>query len=66
MAKRKSRTRPRKRPRGKPRRAGLQRRAVEAALAGIVHDIRTPLTGVVALAGSKAVGAVIESAHAED
>ncbi len=26
------------------------RRAVEAALAGIVHDIRTPLTGIVALA----------------
>ena len=26
------------------------RRAVEAALAGVVHDIRTPLTGIVALA----------------
>ena len=27
-----------------------QTRAIEAALAGIAHDIRTPLTGVVALA----------------
>ena len=49
MAKRKGRTRPRKRPRAKPRRARLQQRAVEAALAGVVHDIRTPLTGIVAL-----------------
>ena len=50
MAKRKSRTRPRKRPRGKPLRARSQRRAIEVALAGIAHDIRTPLTGIVALA----------------
>ena len=50
MAKRKGRTHPRKRPRAKPRRASLQRRAVEVALAGVVHDIRTPLTGIVALA----------------
>lgn len=45
MVKRKTRKSPRRRPR---RQAG--RRAVEAALAGVVHDIRTPLTGVVALA----------------
>jgi len=50
MAKRQKRTRPRQRPRSKPRRAGAKRRAVEAALAGVVHDIRTPLTGIVALA----------------
>ncbi len=50
MAKRKSRARPRKRPRRKPRRASLQPRAVEAALAAVVHDIRTPLTAIVALA----------------
>jgi CheY-like chemotaxis protein/nitrogen-specific signal transduction histidine kinase len=36
----------RKAPRAKP----LEPRAVEAALAGIAHDIRTPLTGIVALA----------------
>jgi CheY-like chemotaxis protein len=46
MAKRKARKRPpKKRPAKKP--AG---RAIEAALAGIAHDIRTPLTGIVALA----------------
>ncbi|HTT48748.1 MAG TPA: ATP-binding protein [Pseudolabrys sp.] len=50
MAKRQKRTRPRRRPRRKPRRKGATRRAVEAALAGVVHDIRTPLTGIVALA----------------
>src|SRR4029453_10493931 len=36
-----------------PRARGLakaQIQAVEAALAGIAHDIRTPLTGIVALA----------------
>ena len=32
------------------RRASPQRRVVEAALAGVAHDIRTPLTGIVALA----------------
>ncbi len=42
MAKRKAK----KRARGKPPKT----RAVEAALAGIAHDIRTPLTGIVALA----------------
>ena len=30
-------------------------RAIEAALAGIAHDIRTPLTGIVALAELLAV-----------
>ncbi len=41
MAKRKTKKRPRRAP---------DARAVEAALAGVVHDIRTPLTGIVALA----------------
>ena len=47
----------RKKPPRRRRRAGgppvakaLSARAVEAALAGIAHDIRTPLTGIVALA----------------
>lgn len=44
MAKRKTRKHP---ARG---RLAPARRAVEAALAGIAHDIRTPLTGIVALA----------------
>ena len=42
-----------KRPRGRGpvrRRKKPAARAVEAALAGIAHDIRTPLTGIVALA----------------
>jgi CheY-like chemotaxis protein len=43
MAKRLKKSRPGKRPRAAPR-------AIEAALAGIAHDIRTPLTGIVALA----------------
>jgi len=34
----------------RPRRRPPTARAVEAALAGIAHDIRTPLTGIVALA----------------
>ncbi len=48
--------RPSKRPRRRPRKARAHprrapaKRAVEAALAGIAHDIRTPLTGIVALA----------------
>jgi CheY-like chemotaxis protein/nitrogen-specific signal transduction histidine kinase len=52
MAKHKPSKRPRK-ARARPRKARISapdRRAVEAALAGIVHDIRTPLTGIVALA----------------
>src|ERR1700686_1361510 len=40
---------PRRRPR-KARKLAPVRRAIEAALAGIAHDIRTPLTGIVALA----------------
>src|SRR5215467_9125931 len=47
MAKRKARTKPRAR---QTQRKGPSARAVEAALAGIAHDIRTPLTGIVALA----------------
>ncbi len=52
MAKHKPSRRPRRQPRkarARPRKAP-SRRAIEAALAGIVHDIRTPLTGIVALA----------------
>jgi CheY-like chemotaxis protein/nitrogen-specific signal transduction histidine kinase len=52
MAKHKPSKRSRK-SRARPRKARIlapDRRAVEAALAGIVHDIRTPLTGIVALA----------------
>src|SRR6187200_2553876 len=43
----------RRRPRRTPRRPSEKApsaRAIEAALAGIAHDIRTPLTGIVALA----------------
>ena len=47
MRKRKAKRKPRGR--RAPRRAPSAR-AVEAALAGIAHDIRTPLTGIVALA----------------
>ena len=46
MAKRKAGKKAKKRVRRKPPKT----RAVEAALAGIAHDIRTPLTGIVALA----------------
>jgi len=46
MAKRKAGKKTKKRARRKPQKV----RAVEAALAGIAHDIRTPLTGIVALA----------------
>ncbi len=44
MVRRKRKTRPRHAVGGK------SQRAIEAALAGIAHDIRTPLTGIVALA----------------
>src|ERR1044071_729449 len=58
MAKRKAETKARtavkKRPaqgrRPRPARLPSDMRGVEAALAGIAHDIRTPLTGIVALA----------------
>lgn len=52
MAKLRRSKRPRKRPRkvrARPGRAPTSA-AVEAALAGVAHDIRTPLTGMVALA----------------
>ena len=49
MAKHKPSKRPRRLPR-KARKLAPPRRAIEAALAGIAHDIRTPLTGIVALA----------------
>jgi CheY-like chemotaxis protein len=42
--------RSRKRPQKTRARPALTQRAVEAALAGIAHDLRTPLTGMVALA----------------
>jgi CheY-like chemotaxis protein len=48
MAKRRL-SKPRK-AKARPRKSAPARRAVEAALAGIAHDIRTPLTGIVALA----------------
>ena len=49
MAKRRASKRRRK-TKVRPRKAAPARRAVEAALAGIAHDIRTPLTGIMALA----------------
>ena len=48
MAKRKTLKRPR--PVRARKKKAPARSAVEAALAGVVHDIRTPLTGIVALA----------------
>ena len=53
MAKRRRKSKLGKRPRAKPRgteRASSPGSAIEGALAGIAHDIRTPLTGIVALA----------------
>lgn len=49
LRRKKRKQRPRKSP-AKLRAAPPTARAVEAALAGIAHDIRTPLTGIVALA----------------
>jgi len=49
MAKKKLTRRPRPQRRGKVRREPAAR-AIETALAGIAHDIRTPLTGILALA----------------
>ncbi|MBV8790571.1 MAG: response regulator [Pseudolabrys sp.] len=55
MAKRRKPTKPKARKRKAPPAAARKREekgsgAIEAALAGVAHDIRTPLTGVVALA----------------
>lgn len=50
MAKRKRKSRAVKRRRAPSRASAAKTRAIEAALAGIAHDIRTPLTGIVALA----------------
>jgi CheY-like chemotaxis protein len=50
MAKRKSSRRPRAKSKRRAAAHKPQPRAVEAALAGIAHDIRTPLTGILALA----------------
>jgi CheY-like chemotaxis protein len=47
---RKKPPRRRRRAVGSPAAKALSARAIEAALAGIAHDIRTPLTGIVALA----------------
>ncbi|MBV9557697.1 MAG: response regulator [Pseudolabrys sp.] len=49
MAKRRKTTKARPRKRA-PSRATNSARAIEASLAGVAHDIRTPLTGVLALA----------------
>jgi CheY-like chemotaxis protein len=50
MAKRRRKSKVVKRRRASSRARTADPRAVEAALAGIAHDIRTPLTGIVALA----------------
>lgn len=50
MAKRRRKTKVVKRRRASSRASAADPRAIEAALAGIAHDIRTPLTGIVALA----------------
>jgi len=52
MAKRRLKKRPKEGPKSARARRGKAptARAIEVALAGIAHDIRTPLTGIVALA----------------
>jgi CheY-like chemotaxis protein len=51
MAARKAKTKPRRKPSARRRKGETPaQRAMEAALAGIAHDMRTPLTGMVALA----------------
>jgi CheY-like chemotaxis protein len=50
MAKRRRKSKVVKRRRASSRASTADPRAIEAALAGIAHDIRTPLTGIVALA----------------
>jgi two-component system, sensor histidine kinase len=50
MAKRRRKSKAVKRRRASSRASVASPRAIEAALAGIAHDIRTPLTGIVALA----------------
>jgi two-component system, sensor histidine kinase len=50
MAKNKRRAKRKKKRTSRARRAATAPRAIEAALAGVAHDIRTPLTGIVALA----------------
>jgi len=50
MAKRRRKSKAARRRRASPRASAASQRAIEAALAGIAHDIRTPLTGIVALA----------------
>ena len=50
MAKRRRKSKAVTRRRVTPRASAASPRAIEAALAGIAHEIRTPLTGIVALA----------------
>jgi len=50
MAKRRRKSKAVRRRRAFSRAGAVSPRAIEAALAGIAHDIRTPLTGIVALA----------------
>src|ERR1700681_4402131 len=50
MAKRRANKAPKTARKTRARKTQPATRAIEAALAGIAHDIRTPLTGIVALA----------------
>lgn len=49
-ATKKRKAKPKAKPKTKRARAPKPSRAVEAALAGVAHDLRTPLTGILALA----------------